>query len=130
MQKILTTSNSPDSSDSPATNKSLLYGTCVVLSVIISWGIFSQFLFSDGASLSSFFQQAFATPVATLISSDIVLSALIFWAFAHIELKRLGMPANRLLLYVLVTCSVGICGGLSLFLYQRERWVNSAAYKA
>lgn len=124
MQKVLLTSADP------STNKSLLYGTCVVLSVVISWGIFSQFLFSGEASLGSFFQQALATPIATLLSSDVILSALIFLAFARIELKRLEMPTNRLALYALATFSVGVCCGLALFLYQRERWVSSAANKS
>lgn len=100
-----------------------LYLSLAILSLVISWGIFLQFLLSDGASFSSFFQQALANPVATLISSDILLSAPIFFIFAGVELKRLGMPTNRLALYILGTSSVGVCFGLSLFLYQREAWM-------
>ena len=111
--------------DKRASDKSRFYGICGVLSVIISWGIFSQFLLSGNASMSSFFSQAFSTSVSALLSTDIIITAAIFLVFARIELKRLGMPANRLALYALVTCCVGICGSLSLFLYQREQWLNS-----
>lgn len=104
----------------PSSGSSKLYLVFVILSLLISWGIFAQFLGADGASLSAFFEQALATPVARLLSSDIILSALIFFTFAHKELKRLGMPHYWLVLYILGTCSVGICFGLSLFLYQRE----------
>ena len=114
----------------PASDKSSFYALCFVLSVVISWGIFSQFLLSSDASIGHFFNQAFDTAVSTLFSSDIIITDAIFLAFARIELKRLGMPANRLALYTLVICSVGICGGLSLFLYQRERWLNSREYSA
>lgn len=100
-----------------------LYLMLAILSVVISWGIFLQFLLSEGASFSRFFQQSLANPVAALLSSDILLSAPIFFLFASVELKRLGMPANRLALYILGTFSVGVCFGLSLFLYQREAWI-------
>lgn len=114
--------------DKRTSDRSRLYGICIVLSIIILWGIFSQFLLSSDASISSFFSQAFSTSVSTLLSSDIIITAVIFLTFAQIELRRLGMPANRLALYALVTCCVGICGSLSLFLYQREQWLNSQDY--
>lgn len=102
-----------------------IYLFLFILSVVVSWGIFSAFLFSGNASASTFFQQAFESPISTLISSDILICAPILLIFARAELNRLGMPANRLLLYTLVTFSVGICGSLSLFLHQREVWQRS-----
>ena len=117
MEDVRTTAITPAST-------SYLYALLILLSVVISWGIFSQFLILEDASLSSFFAQAFATPTASLVSSDVILTAVIFVVFAHIELKRLGMPANRLALYVLITFTVGVCGSLSAFLYQRERWLE------
>ena len=106
------------------------YAVSIVLSVVVSWTIFLPFLLSGDASIGSFFDQAFSTSVSTLLSSDIIITAVIFLAFARIELKRLGMPANRLALYILATCCVGICCSLSLFLYQREQWLNSHDYSA
>jgi len=111
--------------DKRTSDKSRFYAVCGVLSVVISWGIFSQFLLSGNASIDSFFNQAFSTSVSTLLSSDIIITAVIFLAFARSELKRLEIPANRLALYALATCCVGICGSLSLFLYQKEQWLNS-----
>jgi len=100
-----------------------LYLGMAIFSLIVSWGIFLQFLLAEGASLGSFFQQAFANPVTTLLASDILISAPILFLFAGVELKRLGMPTNRLALYILGTFSVGVCFSLSLFLYQREAWM-------
>ena len=111
--------------DRPSSNKSRFYAICSVLSAVISWGIFSLFLLSGNVSIGNFFNQAFSSSISTLLSSDIIITAIIFLAFARIELKRLGMPAGRLLLYTLVTFSVGICCSLSLFLFQREQWLNS-----
>ncbi len=101
----------------------VIYLLCTVLSILISWGIFSQFLLAGNASIAAFFQQAFQTPVATLVSSDVLISFIIFIVFAYAELNRLNMPSNRLLLYVIVGSSVGVCCALSLFLYQREAWL-------
>ncbi|MEM6869486.1 MAG: DUF2834 domain-containing protein [Cyanobacteria bacterium P01_C01_bin.121] len=117
-----TQSKSASGSPAPA-SRATLYLVCLVISVAISWGIFAQFLLADSASVSQFFKEAFASPIATLVSSDVLLSAGIFLLFARIELNRLKMPSNRLALYVLVTSSVGVCGALSLFLYQRENWL-------
>ncbi|MEL6552627.1 MAG: DUF2834 domain-containing protein [Cyanobacteria bacterium J06621_11] len=102
---------------------STLYLFCFIISVVVSWAIASQFLLSGQPSLSKFFELAFANSVATLVSSDILLSASIFLFFAYRELKRLGMPLNRMALYILLTGSVGICASLSMFLYQRENWL-------
>ncbi|MGD1900533.1 MAG: DUF2834 domain-containing protein [Phormidesmis sp.] len=109
-----------------STTHAPLYLVCLVLSVIISWGIFAQFLLEGNASFGHFFEQAFANPIATLVSSDVLLSAAIFLRFAQLELNRLNMPSNRLALYTLVTFSVGVCGSLSLFLYQRENWLEKS----
>ncbi|MEL7351222.1 MAG: DUF2834 domain-containing protein [Cyanobacteria bacterium P01_A01_bin.116] len=112
---------------SPTRTQSLrgLYLVLSILSLVVSWGIAGQFLVLDTASVGTFFQQAFGSPVATLVSSDVVLSALILLAFIRVELKRLGLPQNRLIVYVLATCSVGVCFALSLFLYQREKWITN-----
>ncbi|WP_158535137.1 DUF2834 domain-containing protein [Acaryochloris thomasi] len=101
---------------------SKIYLIFIILSLVISWGIFLQFLLSGEASVSLFFEQALATPVSRLLSSDIAISAFIFFIFAYVELKRFQMPSNLLVIYILGTFSVGICFGLSLFLYQRETW--------
>ena len=99
-----------------------VYLACVVLSVVVSWGIFAQFFLSGGASIAAFFEQCVANPIATLLSSDILLSAAFLLVFINAELKRLGMPRGRIFLYAIATFFVGVCCGLSLFLYQREDW--------
>ena len=114
--------------DKRTSDEGQFYAICSILSLIISWGIFLQFLLSGNASIDSFFNQALSTDVSTLLSSDIIITSVIFLAFARIELKRLKMPANRIALYALATYCVGICCSLSSFLYQREQWLNSQDY--
>lgn len=101
-----------------------LYLVLAVFSLVASWGIFLQFLLSSEASIAVFFQQALASPVSVLVSSDVIISAMIFLTFAYAELKRLGMSPIRLAVYFIATCSIGVCFSLALFLYQRESWLS------
>ena len=107
-----------------SSTQTTIYLLCFIVSVVVSWGVFSQFLISDHASFLHFFEVAFANPVSTLLSSDILLTAPIFLFFANRELRQLGMPSNRLAIYIVATGCIGVCGGLSLFLYQREVWLT------
>ena len=99
-----------------------LYLVFAILSCVISWGIFLQFLLSGNASIAEFFHQCFATHIASLLSSDILISFVILTVFSAIELKRLDRPSYWVAVYIAATWSVGVCFGLSLFLYQRETW--------
>jgi Terpene cyclase DEP1 len=116
--------NSTTQPHKPSLGVSSLYLLFVILSLVVSWGIFAQFLVPGDATIVSFFQQALATPVARLVSSDIIISALVFFVFAYRELRRLGAPRYWLVVYIVTTSSVGVCFALSLFLFQREVWMK------
>lgn len=99
-----------------------VYFILMVLSAVVTWAIFLRFLFSDDASLNTFFQQPFATAISALWTSDVLMYTLVFFIFAGVELKRLGAPAGWLAVYFATTLAVGPCFSLPLFLYQRETW--------
>lgn len=99
-----------------------LYLGFMVLSAVVAWAIFLQFLFSGSASIDAFFQQTFATAISSLWASDVLVSALIFFTFSRIELKRLGAPTGWWVVYFVASFSIGLCFSISLFLYQRETW--------
>lgn len=122
----LTTQQSLKTHNAQSSKTKSLYLSLTVLSLVISWGIFSQFLFSGEASISLFFQQLFETHVAALETSDVLLCALIFFAFAYIELKRLGVSISRMTLYAAAFLCVGTCFALALFLYHRESWLEDS----
>lgn len=103
-----------------------LYLGFMVFSAVIAWAIFLQFLFSGSASVDAFFQQTFATAISGLWVSDVLISALIFFTFSRIELKRLGAPAGWWIIYFVASFSIGLCFSISLFLYQRETWLMRA----
>jgi Terpene cyclase DEP1 len=72
-------------------------------------------------SLPLFFQRAFANNIAVGLTSDLVISAIAFFSFVWIELKRMGVSRLWLLAYIGLTFAVGLSCALPCFLYYREQ---------
>ncbi|NJL61234.1 MAG: DUF2834 domain-containing protein [Methylacidiphilales bacterium] len=72
-------------------------------------------------SLPLFFQRAFANNIAAGLASDLVISSLVFFSFAWIELKRLGISRMWLIVYIGLTFGIGLSCSLPCFLYYREQ---------
>jgi hypothetical protein len=70
-------------------------------------------------SPSLFLQRAFANNIAAALTSDLLISAIAFFCFVWIELKRLGTSQLWLLVYVGLTFGVGLSCALPFFLYRR-----------
>lgn len=80
-------------------------------------------LIQEPAALMSptlFLQRTFANNITTAWVSDLLISASVFFAFASIELKRLGSARLELLVYIGLTFGIGLSCSLPLFLYRRE----------
>ncbi len=71
--------------------------------------------------LPVFFQRAFANNIAAGLTSDLVISAIAFFSFVWIELKRMGVSRLWLLAYIGLTFVVGLSCALPCFLYYREQ---------
>jgi hypothetical protein len=81
-------------------------------------------LLQDPSALLSptlFLQKAIANNVATGLTSDLIISALVFFSFAWIELKRLSISRLWLFVYVGLTFGIGLSCALPFFLYRREQ---------
>ncbi|HAA33128.1 MAG TPA: hypothetical protein DCE56_42160 [Cyanobacteria bacterium UBA8553] len=68
-----------------------------------------------------FFQRAFANNIATALTTDLLISAIAFFCFVWIELKRLGISRLWILVYVGLTFGIGLSCALPFFLYRREQ---------
>ena len=68
-----------------------------------------------------FFQRAFANNIATALTTDLLISAIAFFGFVWIELKRLGISRLWILVYVGLTFGIGLSCALPFFLYRREQ---------
>jgi Terpene cyclase DEP1 len=81
-------------------------------------------LLQDPAALLSpslFSQRAFENNVAAALTSDLLISAIAFFCFVWIELKRLNVSRLWLIMYIGLTLGVGLSCSLPLFLYLREQ---------
>jgi Terpene cyclase DEP1 len=110
-----------ETSTKKATNPlKLLYLLVAIAGSIAPW----FWLLQDPTVLMSpalFLQRAFANNVAIALTSDLLISAIAFFCFTWIELKRLGASRQWVLLCVGLTFGVGLSCALPFFLYRREQ---------
>jgi ABC-type multidrug transport system permease subunit len=87
-------------------------------------------LLQDPATLLSptlFLQATFANNITTAWASDLIISAIAFFCFVWIELKRLNFSRLWLLLYIGLTFGVGLSCSLPFFLYRREQMLEQTS---
>lgn len=97
-----------------------LYLFFMIIGSIVPW----FWLLQDPIALLSpslFLQRAFENNIATALTSDLLISAIAFFCFAWIELKRLNVSQFWLIVYVGLTFGVGLSCSLPFFLYRREQ---------
>ena len=74
-----------------------------------------------------FFQRAFDNNITVALTSDLLISAIGFFCFAWIELKRLGSSRLWIFLYIGLTFGIGLSCALPFFLYRREQILEQNA---
>jgi Terpene cyclase DEP1 len=106
----------------------LLYLLVAIAGSIAPW----FWLIQDPTALVSlplFFHRAFANNIAAALTSDLVISAIAFFYFASIELKRLGASRLWLFAYIGLTFGVGLSCALPSFLYHREQILERNGFR-
>lgn len=98
-----------------------IYLGFVVLGSALPWFFIAQFLQQFGLDWGEFFRQAFANPVAGAVSVDLILSSVVFWLWAWVELPRLQLSRHRWIMLVIATLSIGLSCSFPLFLYWRHQ---------
>lgn len=94
-------------------------GTALPLSAFVPWVV------EFGLDLPLFWQ-GLSEPLSAFAWLDVVISALVLFAYIVVEGSRLDM--KRLWLPIVATCCVGVSLGLPLFLYLRECHVSQEPY--
>jgi Terpene cyclase DEP1 len=118
-EKIMSTSAKISTTRSSKSLKTL-YLILAIAGSIAPW----LWLLQDPAALLSptlFFHRSFANPIANALTSDLVISSIVFFCFAAIELKRLGSSSMWVLFYIGLTFGIGLSCALPLFGYHREQ---------
>jgi small-conductance mechanosensitive channel len=105
-----------------------IYLFFTVVGSIEPWFWLSQ----DPATLLSpelFLQAAFANNITTALASDLIISAIAFFCFVWVELKRLNVSRLWLILYIGLTFGIGLSCSLPVFLYRREHILEQNAFR-
>ena len=98
-----------------------LYLLLVIIGIIAPWSFLIKFI------IAKWFFYRIVNSARDLqimlllhLTTDLVISALVFLCFSFFELKRLGLSRNRLIIYIIATFGIGLSCALPLFLYFRE----------
>jgi hypothetical protein len=83
------------------------------------------FLANEGFDISGYFSLWMASTPSTQLLLDLVIAALALFVWATVEGPRAGI--KRWWLCIPATLLVGLCFGLPLFLWMRERTLNAPA---
>ncbi len=83
------------------------------------------FLANEGLDISGYFSLWTASTPSTQLLLDLVIAALAFFVWAVVEGPRARI--KRWWLCIPATLLVGLCFGLPLFLWMRERTLNASA---
>ena len=103
-----------------------LYLLLTIAGSIVPW----FWLLQDPSALLSptlFLERAFANTIATALTTDLLISAIVFFCFVWIELKRLNISRLWIILYIGLTFGVGLSCSLPFFLYHREQLLHEDA---
>jgi Terpene cyclase DEP1 len=76
-----------------------------------------------------FLQKAFENNISAALTSDLLISAIAFFCFVWIELKRLDISRLWLLVYVGLTFGVGLSCALPFFLYSRGQVLEQNEFR-
>lgn len=96
-----------------------IYLVLAILGLLVPYWFFFKFLNANGLNVSLLLQQLFANDISTFFAVDLILSTIVFWIFMVSEASKLQMKNNWL--YILASLVVGLSFALPLFLYFRER---------
>ena len=94
-----------------------------ILGFIAPYYFISRFLLENSFNSALLFRQMFLNAGTTAFAADLFIAVLAFWIFVFIESSRLKM--RHAWLYLIATLLVGLSFAFPLFLYFRERKLES-----
>ena len=99
------------------------YVILMIISAIVGYGIAGWFVATHGFNLSLLLRQMVETYGALQALSDLLITGLIVYVWMLYEGRRLGMA--RPWIYIAMSfVGGGLCFGLALFLYMRQRHIE------
>jgi hypothetical protein len=95
-----------------------LYLLLCVPGTVLPYSQLVPFLREHGLDFRLFLEQLFSNRIGAFFGWDVIVSALVLWAFVAIEGRRAGV--RHLWAPIAASLAVGVSLGLPLFLYLRE----------
>jgi len=96
-----------------------LYLALAIIGTVLPYSQFIPFVREHGLDARLFVEQLFATRIGGFFGMDVIVSSLVLWVFVFAEGRRLGI--RHLWAPIVANFAVGVSLGLPLFLYLRER---------
>lgn len=100
-----------------------IYVILCILGVTLTYWQFGPWVMQNGLHLPLFFHQLFANRISAFFGMDLFVSAAVLVVFMRAESSRLSISGSWLPLLALIF--VGVSLALPLFLYMRERRLES-----
>ena len=102
-----------------------VYLVLCLLGVLVPYAEFAPWLLQHGLQIDSLVRELFATRIGAFFGLDVVLSAVTLFVFICAERKAVAI--RHVWLPIIATLVVGVSLGLPLFLYMRQRVLDSTA---
>ena len=87
---------------------------------------FLKYLSAHGFEADAILQNLFANQISAFFAMDLVVATVVFWFFVFHESRRLDLKFWGL--YVLASAAIGLSFALPLYLYFRERKLDSMIF--
>ena len=100
-----------------------VYLMLAVIGLLVPYWFFFEFFKANGFQLGLLLQQALINPVSIAFTVDLILSIVVFWFYLFAEANKLQMKNSWV--YLLALFLVGLSFALPLFLYFRERQLET-----
>jgi uncharacterized protein DUF2834 len=96
-----------------------LYLLLCVAGTVLPYSSLVPFLREHGLDLRLFFEELFSTRIGAFFGWDVIVSSLVLWVLVLVDGRRAGV--RHLWAPIAANLAVGVSLGLPLFLYMRER---------
>ncbi len=103
--------------------KGIYLGLCVA-GTLLPYSQFLPFLRERGLDFRLFVEQLFANRISAFFAMDVIVSAVVLWVLVLVEGRRASV--RHLWAPIAASLTIGVSLGLPLFLYQREKRLESS----
>jgi Terpene cyclase DEP1 len=100
-------------------NQKNMYLFLCVLGAVLPYWQFIPWIVEHGPNIGLLIRQLFANRISAFFGLDVLVSAVVLLRFIRVEGRRLGV--RLLWLPIAGVFAIGVCFGLPMFLYLRER---------